>query len=168
MSEKRWAVKFIPMPMPKRVCRTNMCKQIVQLEVCIFFGGRGMGTNITAQESRKGASPTLPIPPWQRLRIWVNRSQAWTCSHTRTVVRGRSRCISSQDLCGCGDYVSTRQLRDPPLPRESGAPPRDRILCIIIISCLCYSSYLYAYYLLLFIFIVLRPDPAARAAAVAA
>ena len=41
-------VPFIPMPMPKPVCRTNLYNNIVQLEVCITFSGRGMGMNITA------------------------------------------------------------------------------------------------------------------------
>ena len=37
------------MPMPKPVCRTNLYDNIVQLEVCITFSGRGMGINGTAQ-----------------------------------------------------------------------------------------------------------------------
>ena len=37
------------MPMPKPVCRTNLYNQIVQLEVCRTFSGRGMGINGTAQ-----------------------------------------------------------------------------------------------------------------------
>ena len=38
------------MPMPKPVCRTNLYKKIVQLEVCRTFSGRGMGINGTAQD----------------------------------------------------------------------------------------------------------------------
>ena len=37
------------MPMPKPVRRTNLYNNIVQLEVCRTFSGRGMGMNITAQ-----------------------------------------------------------------------------------------------------------------------
>ena len=43
-----WAVPFIPMPMPKPVCRTKLYNKIVQLEVCRTFSGRGMGINGTA------------------------------------------------------------------------------------------------------------------------
>ena len=43
-----WAVPFIRMPMPKPVCRTNLCSKIVELEVCRTFSGRGMGINGTA------------------------------------------------------------------------------------------------------------------------
>ena len=44
-----YAVPFIPMPMPKPVCRTNSYNKILQLEVRRTFSGRGMGMNITAQ-----------------------------------------------------------------------------------------------------------------------
>ena len=47
-----WAVPFIPMPMPKPVCRTKLYNRIVQLEVCRTFSGRGMGINGTAQFCR--------------------------------------------------------------------------------------------------------------------
>ena len=40
---------FIPVPMPKPVCRTKLYDKIVQLEVCRTFSGRGMGINGTAQ-----------------------------------------------------------------------------------------------------------------------
>ena len=43
------AVPFIPVPMPKPVCRTCLNKKWVQFEVCITFLGRGRGTNITAR-----------------------------------------------------------------------------------------------------------------------
>ena len=50
MKERRsWAVTFIPMPMPKTVCRTTLYNKMIQLEVCTTFSGRGMGMNITAQ-----------------------------------------------------------------------------------------------------------------------
>ena len=39
---RAWAVIFIPMPMSKTVCGTNMYNKLVQLEVCIFLSGRGM------------------------------------------------------------------------------------------------------------------------------
>ena len=39
---------FIPVPMPKTVCRTIVCNKIVQLEVFRTFSGRGMGMNITS------------------------------------------------------------------------------------------------------------------------
>ena len=38
------------MPMPKTVCRTILYSNIVQLEVCRTFSGRGIGMNITARE----------------------------------------------------------------------------------------------------------------------
>ena len=47
-----WAVTFMPMPMPKTVCRTNVWNKIykiVQHEICIILAGRGMGVNITAR-----------------------------------------------------------------------------------------------------------------------
>ena len=45
-----WAVTFIPMPMPKRVCITfSENKWVHEKEVCIIILGRGMGMNITAQ-----------------------------------------------------------------------------------------------------------------------
>ena len=47
-----WAVTFIPMPMPKTVCMTNLHSNLVQLEVCITFSGRRMGMNIAAQCSQ--------------------------------------------------------------------------------------------------------------------
>ena len=45
------AVPFIPMPVPKPVCRTCLNNKRVrgQYEVCTTFLGRGMGMNITAQ-----------------------------------------------------------------------------------------------------------------------
>ena len=43
-----WAVTFIPMPMPKTVCRTTSCKNMLHLEVCVFLSGRDLGMNITA------------------------------------------------------------------------------------------------------------------------
>ena len=43
-----WAVTFIPMPMPKRVCRTYYETKWVQYEVCRTLFGRGVGMNITA------------------------------------------------------------------------------------------------------------------------
>ena len=42
-SYREWAVTFIPMPMPKRVCRTFSWNKWVQHEVCIVFVGRGHG-----------------------------------------------------------------------------------------------------------------------------
>ena len=42
----------MPIPMPKTVCRTNSCDKIAQLEVCVTFSGRGVGTNITARNRR--------------------------------------------------------------------------------------------------------------------
>ena len=44
------------MPMPKTVCRTNVYNKIVQLEVCVFCSGRGMGMNITAQKLDRPAA----------------------------------------------------------------------------------------------------------------
>ena len=46
-----WAVTFIPMPMPKTVCTTNLYNKTVQLEVCRTFPGRGMGMNISQLKS---------------------------------------------------------------------------------------------------------------------
>ena len=48
------AVPFIPMPMPKPVCRTKLYNKIVQLEVCRTFSGRDMGINGTAQYGKIG------------------------------------------------------------------------------------------------------------------
>ena len=44
-----WAVTFIPMPVPKPVCRTLVDNKRVQYEVCRTFRGMGMGMNIAAQ-----------------------------------------------------------------------------------------------------------------------
>ena len=38
-----WAVPFIPMPMPKPVCRSNLYSKIVLLEVCKILFGQGYG-----------------------------------------------------------------------------------------------------------------------------
>ena len=51
------------MPMPKPVCRTKLYKQIVQLEVCRTFSGRGMGINGTAQITRRTGRPDRETPP---------------------------------------------------------------------------------------------------------
>ena len=45
MEHLSWAVTFIPMPMPKTVCRTYLWNIIVQQEVCRTYSGRGMGMN---------------------------------------------------------------------------------------------------------------------------
>ena len=52
-----WAVTFIPMPMPKTVCKTHLHNKIVQLEVCRTFSDKGMGMNITAQCRSRARSP---------------------------------------------------------------------------------------------------------------
>ena len=49
-SNETRAVPFIPMPMPKPVCRTHLYNKIVQLEVCRTFSGGGMGINGTAHK----------------------------------------------------------------------------------------------------------------------
>ena len=51
-TSRHWAVTFIPMSMPKTVCRTYSYNKIIQLVVCGAFSGRGMGTTITAQTLR--------------------------------------------------------------------------------------------------------------------
>ena len=40
---------FIPMPMPKPVCRTSLNGTSVQCDSCVTFGSKGVGMNITAQ-----------------------------------------------------------------------------------------------------------------------
>ena len=58
-----WAVTFMPMPVPKTVCRTTLCNNIVQLEVCITFSGRGMGMKIhssTAARTPRRGEETAP------------------------------------------------------------------------------------------------------------
>ena len=48
-----WAVTFIPMPMPKRVCRALSWNEWVQYKVSINNFGRSMGMNVTAQILRR-------------------------------------------------------------------------------------------------------------------
>ena len=59
----RLAVTFIPMPVPKRVCRKCWNKWVLQ-EVLRTCFGRGMGMNIKAQkEGRKCYHRDLYGPP---------------------------------------------------------------------------------------------------------
>ena len=50
---------FIPMPMPKPVCRTKLFNKIVNLEVCLTCSGRGMGMNITARNQQEATGGFL-------------------------------------------------------------------------------------------------------------
>ena len=47
--ETTWAVTFIPMPKPKRVCRTVLNSKWAHYEFNTAFFGRGMDVNIPAE-----------------------------------------------------------------------------------------------------------------------
>ena len=63
---------FIPMPRPKTVCITNEYNEIVQLEVCRTFSGRGSGyehhsSEATVEIARSviGKLPCISLRHWE-------------------------------------------------------------------------------------------------------
>ena len=66
---------FIPMPMPKPVCKTPLNSMWVQYEVRITFLGRGMGMNITAQvKAARNAATRAGVQRQDIVRIFALHS----------------------------------------------------------------------------------------------
>ena len=50
---RRWAVKFLPMPTPKTLCRTFPQKKWIQSEVCRTLFGRCMGMKCPSSKEKR-------------------------------------------------------------------------------------------------------------------
>ena len=110
--EAHWsAVPFIPKPMPKPVCRTNLYNKIVLLEVCRTCSGRGIGINGTAQLkpfSRKlvaisGADDSVP----PQVIILNTCQQTWSTVSTCYIRRHTHRHTHNTELIHCNLHTCT-------------------------------------------------------------